>query len=68
MRIPVHVTPRSVRDEVAGWRGGELSVRVTVPPGVGHGTLLRLGGLGRTGTDGARGDLYLRVAVEEWGR
>ena len=32
MRIPVHVTPRSVRDEVAGWRGGELSVRVTVPP------------------------------------
>lgn len=43
-------------------------LRVTVPPGVGHGTLLRLGGLGRTGADGARGDLYLRVAVEEWGR
>jgi len=32
MRIAVHVTPKSVRDEVAGWRGGELSVRVTVAP------------------------------------
>ncbi|MHB1450289.1 MAG: DUF167 domain-containing protein [Coriobacteriia bacterium] len=32
MRIAVHVTPRSVRDEVAGWRGGELSLRVTVAP------------------------------------
>ncbi|MBW6468280.1 MAG: DUF167 domain-containing protein [Coriobacteriia bacterium] len=31
-RISVHVTPRSARDEVAGWRGGELSVRVTSPP------------------------------------
>lgn len=31
MRIPVHVTPRSGRDEIAGWRGGELSVRVTAP-------------------------------------
>lgn len=32
MRIAVHVTPRSGRDEVVGWRGGELSVRVTAPP------------------------------------
>ncbi|MDO8880691.1 MAG: DUF167 domain-containing protein [Coriobacteriia bacterium] len=32
MRIAVHVTPKSARDEVAGWRGGELSVRVTAPP------------------------------------
>ncbi|MDY0087444.1 MAG: DUF167 domain-containing protein [Coriobacteriia bacterium] len=31
-RIAVHVTPRSYRDEVAGWRGSELSVRVTAPP------------------------------------
>jgi uncharacterized protein len=31
-RISVHVTPRSVRDEIAGWRGGELSVRVTSAP------------------------------------
>jgi len=30
--IAVHLTPRSGRDEVAGWRGGELSVRVSAPP------------------------------------
>ena len=30
--VAVHVTPRSGRDEVCGWRGTELSVRVTVPP------------------------------------
>ena len=32
MRIAVHVTPKSGRDEVAGWRGSELAVRVTAPP------------------------------------
>jgi uncharacterized protein (TIGR00251 family) len=32
MRIALHVTPRSGRDEIVGWRGGELSVRVTVAP------------------------------------
>lgn len=32
MRIAIHVTPKSGRDEVAGWRGGELCVRVTAPP------------------------------------
>ena len=32
MRIAVHVTPKAGRDEVAGWRGGELSLRVTAPP------------------------------------
>jgi uncharacterized protein len=31
-RLNVYVTPRSGRDEVAGWRGGELSVRVTSAP------------------------------------
>jgi len=30
--MPVHVTPRSGRDEVGGWRGAELTVRVTVAP------------------------------------
>jgi len=30
--IAVHVTPKSGRDEVVGWRGAELSVRVTAPP------------------------------------
>jgi hypothetical protein len=32
MRIAVHVTPKSGCDEVAGWRGGELSLKVTAPP------------------------------------
>ena len=31
-RVTVHVTPRSGRDEVVGWRGTELGVRVTAPP------------------------------------
>jgi uncharacterized protein (TIGR00251 family) len=30
--LAVHVTPRSGRDEVVGWRGAELCVRVTVAP------------------------------------
>jgi len=30
--LAVHVTPRSGRDGVSGWRGAELSVRVTVAP------------------------------------
>lgn len=34
-RIAVHVTPRAARDAVAGWRGAELSVRVTVAPEAG---------------------------------
>jgi uncharacterized protein (TIGR00251 family) len=31
-RIALHVTPKSGRDEIVGWRGGELSVRVSAPP------------------------------------
>lgn len=30
--LAVHVTPKSGRDEVAGWRGSELAVRVTAAP------------------------------------
>jgi len=30
--LAVHVTPRSGRDEICGWKGAELSVRVTVAP------------------------------------
>jgi uncharacterized protein (TIGR00251 family) len=31
-RVAVHVTPKAGRNEIAGWRGNELSVRVTAPP------------------------------------
>jgi hypothetical protein len=30
--ISVHVTPRTGRDEIVGWRDDELAVRVTAPP------------------------------------
>ena len=30
--LAIHVTPKAVRDELAGWRGNELSVRVTCAP------------------------------------
>jgi membrane associated rhomboid family serine protease len=38
-------------------------LRVLVPPGVSHGSLMRLRGLGRLAPDGRRGDLLLRVAI-----
>lgn len=38
-------------------------VRVVVPPGVKEGSKLRLKGLGKTGSDGQRGDLYLKVMI-----
>lgn len=31
-KISVYVTPKSSRNEIAGWRGGELSAKVTAPP------------------------------------
>lgn len=30
MRVGVYATPKAGRDEVSGWRGGELAVRVSV--------------------------------------
>jgi membrane associated rhomboid family serine protease len=38
-------------------------LRVLVPPGVTHGSLMRLRGQGRQTSDGRRGDLFLRVAI-----
>ena len=32
LRLAVAVTPKSGRDEVVGWKGSELHVRVTAPP------------------------------------
>lgn len=31
-RVAVHVTPKSARNEVVGWKGAELAVRVTSAP------------------------------------
>jgi len=32
MRLAVHVTPGAARDEVVGWRGRELLLKVSAPP------------------------------------
>jgi uncharacterized protein (TIGR00251 family) len=32
LTLRIHATPKSGRDEVVGWRGSELSVRVTAAP------------------------------------
>ena len=37
--------------------------RISVPPGVSHGTVLRLAGLGRQMDGGKKGDLYLKVLI-----
>lgn len=44
VRIALHVTPRSARNEVVGWKGSELAVRVTVPPegGKANGAVVKL--------------------------
>lgn len=31
-RIRIRLTPRAARDEIAGWQGDVLRVRVTAPP------------------------------------
>ena len=38
-------------------------VKVIVPPGVKEGSKLRLKGMGKTGSDGQRGDLFLKVII-----
>jgi membrane associated rhomboid family serine protease len=40
-------------------------LRVSVPSGVGEGTVLRLAGLGKLMPDGKKGDLLLRVMIQE---
>ena len=40
--------------------------RITVPPGVKDGTVLRLAGLGKKIEKGQRGDLYLKVLINPW--
>ena len=38
-------------------------LRVTIPPGVHPGMVLRLAGMGRQTADGDRGNLYLKVVL-----
>jgi len=45
------------------WGFQKRMVKVIVPPGVTEGSKLRLKGLGKTISDGQRGDLYLKVAI-----
>lgn len=46
------------------WGFQKRIVKVIVPPGVKGGSKLRLKGLGKTTSGGQRGDLYLKVAIE----
>jgi len=34
-RLTVRVTPKSSKDEISGWRGDQLSIRVTAAPEAG---------------------------------
>jgi len=45
------------------WGFQKRLFRISVPPGVRDGTVLRLGGLGKKIDDGQRGDLYLKVLI-----
>jgi len=57
---------QGVKKPVRYNRGNETEeVIVTVPPGVRHGTQLRLRGKGLVGKTGAPGDLYLKIRLPE---
>jgi DnaJ-class molecular chaperone len=52
------------RKRIAFMRDDQVEeLMVTIPPGIRSGTRLRLPGKGLAGTDGARGDVFLRVTV-----
>jgi DnaJ-class molecular chaperone len=57
---------QGARKQVRFARGAAMDeVIVTVPPGVRHGTQLRLRGKGLVGRTGVPGDLYLRIQLVE---
>jgi len=63
------ITPREARDGTMKlvnipWGFQKRLFRVKVPPGVNHGTRLRLVGMGKRVKGGSRGDLYLKVVIE----
>ncbi|MDO8915149.1 MAG: DUF167 domain-containing protein [Coriobacteriia bacterium] len=69
-RIAVHVTPRSGRDELCGWSGDELSVRVTVPPDAGRANaavsvlIARAAGVPKTAVRVLRGETSRHKVLE----
>jgi uncharacterized protein (TIGR00251 family) len=69
-RIAVHVTPKSGRDEVVGWRGDELQVRVTVAPEGGKAnsavcrTIADAVGVAKSAVSVVRGDTARHKVVE----
>lgn len=70
MRLSVHVTPKAGRDEVAGWRAGELQVRVTVAPQDGKAnaavckTVAAALGIPKTAVTVARGETSRHKSLE----
>jgi DnaJ-class molecular chaperone len=70
LRHDLSITPEEARQGTKKRfrfaRGAEMGeVVVTVPPGVRHGTQLRLRGKGLVGKTGIPGDLYLRIQLTE---
>ena len=47
------------------WGFSKRLIKVTVPPGVKEGKMLKLKGLGRQMPDGKRGNLYLKIVIKE---
>lgn len=45
------------------WGFRKRILRVVVPPGIGHGAILRLSGMGKETEGGERGDLFLKVLI-----
>ena len=68
--LPLRLTRREARLGVdrpvtLDWVREREEVRVTIPPGIGPGTRLRLRGKGRLRADGSRGDAYLVVEIAD---
>jgi curved DNA-binding protein len=66
--VPLRLTRREAelggaRPVTLDWARGREEFRVTIPPGIGPGTRLRLRGKGRSRDDGSRGDAYLVIEI-----
>jgi len=64
----ITISPREARHGTrklinVPWDFRKRILRVVVPPGIGHGTILRLSGMGKEAEGGERGDLLLKVLI-----